>query len=198
MLPALLILAAYLIGSISSAVIVSRLMGLGDPRNDGSGNPGATNVLRLGGRLPAAITLLGDMLKGVVPVALATHLTGAGAITAVCALAAFLGHLFPIFFQFRGGKGVATALGSVTALAWPVGLCMGGAWLLVALISRYSSLASLVAATGAPLITWLLGYPASYVASIALMSGLLVFRHKANIARLCSGTESKIGSKRPS
>ncbi|HEY5789789.1 MAG TPA: glycerol-3-phosphate 1-O-acyltransferase PlsY, partial [Gammaproteobacteria bacterium] len=146
----LMVLVAYLLGSLSSAVIVCRLAGLPDPRSGGSGNPGATNVLRLGGKRLAAVTLLGDLLKGLLPVLAARLLGVEPALLGVIALAAFLGHLYPLFFGFRGGKGVATALGVLLGLDWVVGLATLLTWLAVALLSRYSSLSSLVATALAP------------------------------------------------
>jgi len=195
LLAAALVVLGYLSGSLASAIVVCRLMGLPDPRSGGSRNPGATNVLRLAGRGAAALTLAGDVLKGLVPV-LAAHALGASAAAlAATALAAFLGHLYPVFFGFRGGKGVATAFGVSAALAWPVAVAMGLTWLAVALLGRYSSLASLCAGALAPLYAaWLTGEPA-YVAGLAVMGALLVWRHRANIARLRAGTESRIGHK---
>ena len=194
----LIILAAYLLGSISSAVIVGRLLGTADPRTQGSGNPGATNMLRIGGRKAGAITLLGDMLKGLIAVLIA-RVIGAGAeVEALAATAAFLGHLFPVFFGFRGGKGVATALGALLGLQWTVGLLVIGTWLAVAALFRYSSLAALVAAAAAPLYMWWLKPEPMVVAAAALMSVLLYWRHRSNIRNLLSGTEGRIrlGSKR--
>ena len=150
MLDAAVVLVAYLVGSIASAIVVCRVMGLPDPRTEGSGNPGATNVLRTAGKTPAALTLAGDVLKGVAPVLLAKGLGLSPAAVALAALAAFLGHLYPLYFGFRGGKGVATALGAVAALSWPVAAAMCALWLVVAAATRYASLASMIAAIGAP------------------------------------------------
>jgi glycerol-3-phosphate acyltransferase PlsY len=192
-----LALTGYLLGSLSCAVLVCRAMGLPDPRAGGSGNPGATNVLRLGGKWAAALTLAGDVLKGVVPVVVAKLVSDAPLDWAAAALGAFVGHLFPVFFAFRGGKGVATALGAVTTLAWPVGLGMIALWLGVALVTRYSSLASLCAGIGSPaLAAWLAPAP-PIVGCLVLMCALLVWRHRDNIRRLANGTESRIGQKRP-
>lgn len=191
----LTIAGSYLLGSISTAIVVCWVMGLPDPRAGGSGNPGATNVLRLGGKIAAAITLAGDVLKGVVPVLIARQLTDSTSVMAATACFAFLGHLFPIFFQFRGGKGVATALGAIWALAWPVGLAMSATWLVTALLSRYSSLSSLTAAVLAPLYAALLHFPVPYIAGIAIMSAFLLARHRANIARLLAGNETRIGGR---
>lgn len=189
------LLAAYLIGSVSTAVLVCRLAGLPDPRADGSGNPGATNVLRLGGKLAAAETLAGDVLKGVIPVLAARWLGAGHALAAAVCLAAFLGHVFPVFFQFRGGKGVATALGAITAFAWPVGLAMALTWLLVALTWRYASLSSIAAGALAPLYAAIVHIPPVAVALLATMSAVLIVRHRANIARLLAGTENRIDAR---
>ena len=189
------ILAAYLAGSVASAVLVCRALDLPDPRGEGSGNPGATNVLRIGGKGPAALTLAGDVLKGVAPVLLAKALALSPAAQALTALAAFLGHLYPLYFRFRGGKGVATALGAVTALAWPVGLAMCVLWLAVAAATRYSSLASMVAAVGAPAAAlWLAPDPAN-VAALAALAAFVLWRHRGNVRRLVDGTESRIGQR---
>ena len=186
----------YLAGSLATAVIVCRLMGLPDPREGGSGNPGATNVLRLGGRKAAVLTLVGDVLKGVLPV-LAAHALGAsvGAVS-LTALAAFLGHLFPVFFGFKGGKGVATAFGAVVALFWPVGLVFGLTWLAVAAITRYASVASLSAAAVSPLAAVVLVNHVAVPTALAIIAGLIWWRHQENIARLRAGTEGRIGQKR--
>jgi acyl phosphate:glycerol-3-phosphate acyltransferase len=192
---AVVIYAAYLFGSISSAIIVCRIMRLPDPRTQGSRNPGATNVLRLGGKKAALITLLGDTLKGVIPVLFAKWYGFDTTVLAFVAFAAFLGHLFPIFFRFEGGKGVATAIGCLLALSWPTGLCWFVTWLLVAVLFRYSSLASLVASILAPLYIGFFTHNLMYVLVISLMSVLLIIRHKSNIAKLVRGAESKIGKK---
>jgi len=190
-----MVLLAYLCGSVASAVVVCKLFGLPDPRGVGSGNPGATNVLRLGGKIPGALTLAGDLLKGVIPVLLAAALgVGSWALGAT-ALAAFAGHLYPIFLGFRGGKGMATAFGVVAALAWPVALGMGIGWLAVAGISRYSSLASMMAAMLAPLLMALIVGEIAYTFAAGVMCVLLLYRHKDNIRRLKLGTERRIGSK---
>jgi glycerol-3-phosphate acyltransferase PlsY len=197
------VLAAYLIGSLSFAVIVSRLMGLNDPRSYGSKNPGATNVLRSGNRAAAVATLLLDGLKGWLPVVLVKwfgHDYGLedGTIAAV-AFAAFLGHLFPLFFKFKGGKGVATAAGALFGIHWLLGLATLATWLIVAYFSRYSSMASIASAAFAPLF-YLMGdrgpwyAERSILAAILLIGALLVFRHRENISKLIKGTESKLGS----
>lgn len=190
---AVAIYIAYLIGSISSAILVCRIMSLPDPRQQGSKNPGATNVLRIGGKKAAMITLLGDMLKAFLPVLTAQLLGFSPLVVALIAFAAFLGHLFPIFFNFEGGKGVATALGAWLALSWPAAGCWVLTWVLVARIFRYSSLAAITASLLMP------GYMALFKADLAVillssfMSLLLLIRHRKNIAQLLAGTESKIG-----
>lgn len=186
------IIIAYLIGSISSAVITCKIMGLPDPRTQGSGNPGATNVLRIGGKQAAIYTLAGDILKGVL-VVLAAKLYGFTPFyLALITFAVFLGHVFPVFFRFAGGKGVATAAGCLLALAWPVGLAALGTWLLVAVIFRYSSLAALTTAICAPFYAWFFTNN-DYTVMTAAMSVLLIIRHRGNIRNLCAGTEKKIG-----
>jgi acyl phosphate:glycerol-3-phosphate acyltransferase len=190
---------AYLLGSLSFAVIVSKAMRLDDPRSYGSGNPGATNVLRSGNKLAAILTLLLDALKGVVAVlvarALAPRLDLAETTIALAGLAAFVGHLYPVFFRFRGGKGVATAAGVLLALNGWLGLASLGTWLVIALATRYSSLAALVTAVLAPVYTWWLAGDVRVVALVAVMSALLIWRHRSNIAKLRSGTEAKLGGK---
>ena len=188
------IIVAYLLGSLSSAVIVCKLMGLPDPRTQGSGNPGTTNVLRMGGKKAAVITLVGDVLKGVIPVLLAKWVGILPVGLALVTLAAFLGHLYPLFFHFKGGKGVATAAGCITALAWPVGVALIVTWLIVALCFRYSSLSALVAAVLAPFYTWYFTNP-EYTMAVVLISVLLLYRHRSNIRKLLAGKESKIGQK---
>ena len=198
-LPFLAALAAYLVGSLSFAVLVSRAMGLSDPRTYGSGNPGATNVLRSGSKAAAILTLVLDALKGYVPVALAVYLgpahgLGEGTV-ALVALAAFLGHLYPVFFRFRGGKGVATAAGALFGIDPLLGAATLATWVIIAAFFRYSSLASIVAAVFAPfwhLLTDGTGPIALALLAIAL---LLLWRHEANIKRLFAGTESRLGGK---
>jgi glycerol-3-phosphate acyltransferase PlsY len=193
------VLLAYLAGSLSFAVIVSRCLGLTDPRSYGSGNPGATNVLRSGHKGAAVLTLLFDALKGMVPIWVAQHGVSAWALPAEAVawvgLAAFLGHLWPVFFQFKGGKGVATAAGVLLALNPWLGLATLLTWLLVAVVFRYSSLAALVAAVSAPCYQWLLGGLGTTTGVVVLMGALLVWRHQANIKKLLQGTESKLGSR---
>ena len=199
------VVVAYLVGSLSFAVIVSRVMGLNDPRTYGSKNPGATNVLRSGSKPAAVATLLLDALKGWVPVVLVrwwgpAHGLEEGTM-ALVGLGAFLGHLFPVFFRFQGGKGVATALGVLLGVDWLLGLLTCGVWLAVALVFRFSSLASLMAAVSAPMI-YLLGDGGFWYAetpvtlALVMMAALLVWRHRENIQRLLAGTESKIGQKK--
>lgn len=189
------VIFAYLIGSISSAIIVCRLMGLPDPRTEGSRNPGATNVLRIGGKKAAIITLLGDTLKGVIPVLAAKAFGFDAEIVGLAMFAAFIGHLYPIFFRFEGGKGVATAIGGILALNFPAGLCWMATWSIMAYLFRYSSLASLTASALAPLYIWLMTDNWILVAIVALMSLILVIRHRSNIEKLMAGKESKLGKK---
>ena len=199
--PLLAALCAYLAGSLSFAVIVSRAMGLSDPRSYGSGNPGATNVLRSGNKAAAILTLLLDALKGYVPVALVSHFGGRWGLgegtVALVALAAFLGHLWPVFFRFQGGKGVATAAGALLGIDPLLGAATLLTWLIVAAFFRYSSLASLVAAVFAPFWQLLTEGPGPIALAVAAMSLLLVWRHSGNIKKLLAGTESRIGGKTP-
>lgn len=190
----LLIFAAYLLGSISSAIIVCRLLNLPDPRGQGSGNPGATNVMRIGGKKAAAITLIGDMLKGLIPVLIAKFLGASIAIQALVAVAAFLGHLYPVFFGFRGGKGVATALGVLLGLHWPVGLLTIATWLLIAKLFNVSSLAALLSILVTPLYIWWLIPERSLMIAMLFMGTLLFWRHRSNIRNLLDGSEGKIKS----
>ena len=199
MLNLVFVVAAYLLGSISFAVVTSRAFGIADPRTYGSGNPGATNVLRSGKKAAAALTLLGDAAKGWVAVALAIHFATPDPqglqLVALVSLAVFLGHVFPIFLKFKGGKGVATALGVLLALSGWLGLAALATWLVVALVFRLSSLAALTAAIGAPVYAMLLGLQQEWVLACAIMSMLLIWRHKSNIQNLLAGKESRIGSK---
>ena len=189
-----LVVAAYLLGSISSAILVCKVMGLPDPREGGSGNPGATNVLRLGGKKAAAITLLGDMLKGLIPVALAVYYFDIqGWMLSLIGFAAFLGHLYPVFFGFKGGKGVATALGVLLGSSLWVGLATIATWLIVAKVFRISSLAALVAIALSPVYLWFAFGQIEMLPVALAMVALLFWRHKANIQRLLEGSESKIG-----
>ncbi len=193
------IAGSYLLGSLSFAVLVSRVFGLADPRSYGSGNPGATNVLRSGNKVAAFVTLVGDAAKGAVAVVAVRYFGSSYGIgelgVALAALAAFVGHLYPVFFRFQGGKGVATFLGALLAFnAW-VGLAACAIWLVVAAVFRYSSLASLAAATIAPLVLlYLTRAPAIFIV-MAVMSGLLIVRHRQNVANLWAGKERRIGQK---
>ena len=191
--PVIIALAfGYLLGSIPFGLLITRAAGLGDVRKIGSGNIGATNVLRTGNKKLAALTLLLDALKGAVAVLIAARWGLEPGIAA--GLGAFLGHLFPAWLGFKGGKGVATYLGVLIAFAWQGALAFAVAWLAVAFLSRYSSLAALVAAVVSPVALYLLGLPA-YAAAVAAMSALVFIKHRANISRLLAGTESKIGAK---
>ena len=187
------VVIAYLIGSLSFAVIVSRALKLPDPHSYGSGNPGATNVLRSGSKKAAILTLLGDTLKGVAAVLLAKYFATRFGVTetgiALVAIAVFLGHLFPLFFGFKGGKGVATASGVLWALDWRVGLGLTLIWALVFAVGRVSSLAALIGSAMAPVLAWyFLGVGPAFYAALA-MAVLLIWRHKENIERLISGNE---------
>ena len=195
---ALLIFAAYLIGSVSFAVVVSKVMRLPDPHSYGSGNPGATNVLRTGNKLAAVLTLIGDATKGYVAVITAKLLIGVEIdswVLPAVAAAAFVGHLFPVFHGFKGGKGVATALGILLAIDWVLGLTTLSTWLIVAVFLRYSSLAALVAAVFAPVYFMFLFGLQPMAIAIVVMSALLIWRHKGNIQKLLRGEEGRIGSK---
>ena len=183
---------AYLVGSVSSAILVSKLLRLQDPRDAGSGNPGTTNVLRLSGKIPAALTLLGDVAKGTLPVFAANAITQDPISVAIAALAAFLGHLYPVYFRFAGGKGVATAIGAYLGLSLPVCLGVVGVWLTIALISRYSSLSSILAMLSAPFFVWYFGYDEWIIGTAAVIFVFIVSRHIANIKRLLAGEESRI------
>ncbi|WP_027475878.1 glycerol-3-phosphate 1-O-acyltransferase PlsY [Curvibacter gracilis] len=198
-------LLAYLLGSLSFAVIVSHVMGLNDPRTYGSKNPGATNVLRSGSKAAAVVTLLLDALKGWLPVVLVRwygrHWGLDDGTVALVGLAAFLGHLYPVFFRFQGGKGVATALGVLFGVDAVLGLAAGAIWLLMAVVFRYSSLSSLTAAVAAPLVYVLASGTAWYaetpvLLALVAMAALLVYRHRENIQRLLAGTESRLGQKK--
>ncbi len=207
LLPWLVIFLAYLLGSLTFAVFVCKLLGLPDPRTYGSKNPGSSNVLRSGSKTAALLTLLLDALKGFVPVFLVStyggdfpqHL-GTPSTIALVGLAAFFGHLYPIYFKFKGGKGVATAAGVIFAISWPLGLATLGTWLIIAVFFRYSSLAALVAAVFAP-VYYLMGDGVAWraqtplTAALIVMSAMLAYAHRENISRLLKGTESKLGKK---
>ena len=200
----LAIIAAYLLGSLTFAVFVCKLLGLPDPRSFGSNNPGASNVLRSGSKFAAILTLLLDALKGFIPVLLVKiygepYGLGHSAV-ALVGLAAFFGHLYPIFFKFKGGKGVATAAGVILAINWPLGLATLGTWLIIAFFFRYSSLAALVAAVFAPAyylmgdgVAWSAEKPIA--AALIVMGAMLVYAHRENISRLLNGTDSRLGKK---
>ena len=189
-----LLITAYLVGSISTAVVVCKMMGLPDPRQQGSGNPGATNVLRMSGKKPAALTLAGDFLKGTLPVVLAAVAGRSPETMALCGLAAFLGHLYPVFFGFKGGKGVATGLGVLLAWSWLGLLATGATWLIVAFLFRFSSLAALTSFLLAPIYLVLFGAPTALVLGMAAVTALTYWRHRSNIRNLLNGTEGKIGT----
>ena len=196
----LAVFAAYLVGSVPFAIISSRLFGLADPRSYGSGNPGATNVLRSGNKAAAVFTLIGDMLKGWLAVFLAEEFgpaygLGSGAVGLI-ALAVFFGHLFPIFLKFKGGKGVATAAGVLLAIDPTLGLATLGTWIAVAFTLRYSSLAALVAAASAPLYAFFFWGGNILVAPVAIIAMALIAKHWANLQRLMAGTEPRIGAKK--
>ena len=192
LIPSLLILGAYLLGSISSAIIVCRLMGLPDPRTQGSNNPGATNVLRIGGKKAAAITLLGDSLKGLIPMLVAHLLNASPLVLALTGMAAFLGHLYPVFFGFQGGKGVATALGVQFGLHWGIGAAVGLIWLFMAKVINISSLSALVSMALAPVIVWLIWPAPELIVMQIVLSLILFWRHRSNIQNLFEGSEGKI------
>ncbi|WP_250513849.1 glycerol-3-phosphate 1-O-acyltransferase PlsY [Caballeronia sp. INDeC2] len=195
---------SYLIGSISFAVVVSRAMGLADPRSYGSGNPGATNVLRTGNKKAAILTLIGDGFKGWLPVWIVANFgasfgldsAGINTATALAAIAVFLGHLYPVFFKFQGGKGVATAAGVLLAIHPALGIATLLTWLIIAFFFRYSSLAALVAAVFAPFFQVFLFGPSRISLAVLAMSLLLIWRHRANISKLLAGKESRIGEKK--
>lgn len=187
-----LVTGAYLLGSVSSAIIVCRLMGLPDPRTQGSGNPGATNVLRISGKTAGGITLLGDSLKGLVPMLVGHLLDASPALLAATGLAVFLGHLYPVFFRFRGGKGVATALGVQFGLYWPIGLTVAAVWLFVAKVLKISSVSALVCMALAPIVVWVLWPEPVLIWMQVVISLILFWRHRGNIRNLMSGSESKL------
>lgn len=194
--PILAVVAAYLIGSVPFAIISSKVFGLADPRSYGSGNPGATNVLRSGNKKAALMTLIGDALKGTLAVIAAQQLGLSDTVVALVALAVFLGHLYPIFLKFKGGKGVATAAGVLLALDPILGLVTLGVWLLVAYVSRYSSLAALCAAIAAPIVSALMHGANTQTIVVGILGMALIGKHWQNIQRLMAGQESKIGSKK--
>lgn len=190
----IMIIAAYLLGSISSAVLICRVARLPDPRTVGSHNPGATNVLRIGGKAAAASVLLCDMLKGTIPVWLGYFLDIDPIILGVVAIAACLGHMYPIFFHFKGGKGVATALGAIAPIGLDLTGMIMGTWLLVAFLFRYSSLAAIVTVLVTPFYAWMV--KPQYTLPVAMLCCLIVLRHHQNIRRLLDGSEPKLGQKK--
>ena len=197
MLTLAFVVCAYLLGSVSFAVLMSKAFSLPDPRTYGSQNPGATNVLRSGKKVAAALTLLGDTAKGTVAVLLAQWVAPEDySLIAMVSLAVFVGHLFPIFLRFKGGKGVATALGVLLALNVWLGVACLATWLLVALVSRLSSLSALLAAIATPFYAYMFNLPREYLIVATVLSLLLIWRHKGNIQNLLAGNESKIGSKK--
>ena len=187
-----LIFLAYLLGSISAAILVCKLLGLSDPRIGGSGNPGTTNVMRLHGKTAAFLTLTGDVFKGIIPVLLAKVIVGSEFIIALSGLAAFLGHIFPIYFKFKGGKGVATLIGILLATYWLLGLAYIITWILTAAIFRYSSLAALIATLSIPFYTYFLEQNFQYTVSFSMIAVILFWRHKSNIYNLLNNKERKI------
>lgn len=187
-----LVILAYLAGSVVSAALVCKALSLSDPRAGGSGNPGATNVLRLHGKTAALLTLLGDVLKGLLPTLLLRWLDAPDAFVAASGLAAFCGHLYPIFFGFRGGKGVAILIGVLLAFHWLLGLAFVLTWLLSAVLLRYSSVSALLAGALAPLYCWLILPAPPYIAVLCVMSVVLVWRHRTNIKNLLAGTEQRL------
>lgn len=191
----LYIVLSYLAGSLSSAVILCKLLRLEDPRTRGSGNPGATNVLRLYGKKIAVMTLLGDLLKGTLPILAVKLLSAPDNIVALCAFAAFCGHLYPVFFGFRGGKGVATLIGVLIGIHWLAGIGFVLTWLLIAVVFRYSSLAGLTAASLSPVYIYLINPDPWYVITVLVMAILLIWRHRSNIRNLINGREDPIGSR---
>ena len=184
------LLCAYLLGSLSAAILFCRLFGLPDPRSEGSRNPGATNVLRIGGKWPALVVLIFDMLKGMLPVWAGYYLGLTHFELGMVALAACLGHIFPVFFNFKGGKGVATAFGAIAPIAWGVAGSMLGTWLLVFWVSGYSSLSSVVTALLVPCYVW--WFKPEFTFTVALVCCLLIYRHHINIQRLWRGEEDKV------
>ena len=189
-------LAGYLVGSVSTAIITCKLMGLEDPRNVGSNNPGATNVLRHGGKKAAIITLIGDMLKGLVPVIAVTMVEPAAGAIALTGLGAFLGHVFPVYYGFKGGKGVATYYGVLLGFSWIAGIAALLVWLLTAFVSKISSLSALVSALSAPFVLWYSSHSPELTVILGLMTALLFWRHRSNVRNIIAGKEHKIGVKK--
>ena len=186
----ILIIGAYLLGSLSSAIIVCRVMGYPDPRTIGSGNPGATNVMRQGGKTAAVITLLGDLLKGLIPVLIAKAFEVSLTVQLLVAMAAFLGHLYPVFFTFKGGKGVATAVGVLLGLNLLVALTAIAVWLAMFAIKRISSLSALTTTALSPLYVWLITHSKEFLVFSIVLAALIFWRHRSNIQKLIAGTET--------
>ncbi len=183
-------LVAYLLGSFSSAITLSKIMGFADPRNEGSNNPGATNVMRIAGKKAAALTLFGDMLKGFIPVLVASFVLEQPLFIALTGLAAFLGHCYPVFYQFKGGKGVATAIGFILAFNWMLGLVVITIWLIVAKVFKLSSLAALIAFTCLPFIYYALQGDITISTLLFIITLIMTYRHKENIQRIINGEEA--------
>lgn len=191
----IMIAAAYLLGSVNSALLVCRAMSLPDPRASGSGNPGATNVLRTGSKSAAAITLCGDLLKGLLPVLLVNALAGGEHLAAVVGLAAILGHIYPVYYRFQGGKGVATTLGALLGLLWPLGTLWAIVWIIVASLFRYSALAALVATFIMLCYAWFLPVDTWVMGVLSVITALIFWRHRSNIRNLLAGNEARLGEK---
>ena len=189
-------LAGYLVGSVSTAIITCKFMGLEDPRSVGSNNPGTTNVLRHGGKMAAIITFIGDMLKGLVPVIAVTIIEPAAGAIALTGLGAFLGHVFPVYYGFKGGKGVATFYGVLLGFSWMAGIAALLVWLLTAFVSKLSSLSALVSALSAPFILWYSSHSPELTVMLGLMTALLFWRHRSNVRNIIDGKEHKIGVKK--
>ena len=190
------VIAAYLIGCIPFAVVVSKVFGLADPRSFGSGNPGATNVLRTGNKLAAFLTLFGDAAKGAIAIGVAVLLSIPADLLGWIGFVAFMGHVFPVTLGFKGGKGVSTSAGVLLALYWPLGLATLGTWLFMAFTLRYSSLSAITAALLTPVYAVFMGLPTPVIVPITLMVGVLLTKHAGNFRRLLAGQETKIGSKK--
>jgi len=192
----IIIVFSYLLGSVASAIVVCKLLGYPDPREHGSGNPGTTNILRLYGKPAALMTLFGDVLKGFLPVIIAKFLNVPETVIASCGLAAFIGHLYPVFFDFKGGKGVATLIGVLFGVNYLLGLSFIFTWLIIAVLFRYSSLAALVATILTPVYVWIMHPIPAYILCISVMASILIWKHKSNIKNLITGNESKIEKKK--
>lgn len=193
---AIFLVVGYLFGSLSSAIIVCRAMRLPDPRTQGSNNPGATNVMRIGGKKAAYLTFVGDFLKGVIPVVIANYIFKNDWATAGAALGAFIGHLYPLYFGFKGGKGVATLVGILVALHWLLFIMFGVAWLVILKATGYVSLASMVAVTATTLFAFVAGFPAVINGLLVILSLLVIIRHQENIKKLLRGEENQFGQKK--